>query len=164
MTRKNSIGRGIRGAVAAGAVLAAFGAAAPACLSRPIEPVEPRNCLRGFPMLARGKGAPGNSVDEYLNARSCVRGGESHVIGRAFVAESRRNGPVHRESIAAEGKTQLCQGRRPFVAAMGHGPEVGDGQMTFAVGGIGRWGHGRRIGCPHRRAHQSPPACAGNAR
>jgi hypothetical protein len=53
MTGRSSMARtGIR-AVAAGLVLAAFGAAAPACLSRPIEPVEPRTTSTTVERLAQ---------------------------------------------------------------------------------------------------------------
>ena len=49
-----------------------------------------------------------------------------------------------------EGDPQLRQRRGPFVAAVRHRPQIGDGQVAFAVGGVGRGRDRRRIGRPHR--------------
>ena len=56
-----------------------------------IEPVQPRNRFRRLDMLPRRKGAAGHAVDEDLDARLAMRWGQPHVIGRALVAECRRD-------------------------------------------------------------------------
>ena len=61
-------------------------------------------------------------------------------------------GRAPRNALARERDPQLRQRRRPFVAAVRHGAQVGDGQVALAVGRVGRRGDGRRIGRPHRRS------------
>jgi len=47
-----------------------------------------------------------------------------------------RNRPVDRKSLPGKGEPELGQGRRPFMAAMGHCLQIGDRQVAFAVDGV----------------------------
>ena len=103
-------------------------------------------------MLARREGAAGNAIDEDLDSRLAVRRRQPHVVGRALVAERRRHRPVHGEMRGiGERQPKLRQRRRPFVAAVRHGAQIGDGQVALAVAGVGRRRDRRRIRRPHRR-------------
>ena len=63
---------------------------------------------------------------------------QAHMIGRAFVAKGRGDGPMHGKGAGVgKGEAQLRQGLGPFMAAMRHGDEIGDGQVGASVGGIG---------------------------
>src|SRR3546814_7188869 len=61
----------------------------------------------------------------------------------SFVAEGGGDGAVHREGGMGKGEPQLCERALPFVAAVRHRHQVGDGQMAFAVGAVGRGRDGR---------------------
>ena len=72
------------------------------------------------------------------------------MIGGALVAEGACDRLVHGETgVVREGEAELGQRLRPFVAAMGHRAQIGDGEVAAAVGGVGGRGDGRRIGRPH---------------
>ncbi len=102
-----------------------------------------------------GKGPPRHAVDEDLDARRVVARAQPHMIGRALVAEGRGDGRVHREMrVVGEGEAELRQRRRPFVAAVRHRPQVGDGEVAAAVRRVRRGRDGRGIGRPHRRGRE----------
>jgi hypothetical protein len=116
------------------------------------QPVEPGDGSAGLTVLAGGEGAAGNAVDEDLDARRVVRRGQPHVVGGTLVAERGGDGGVDREvTVVGEGDAQLRERVGPFVAAMRHRYEVGDGQVAAPVSRIGRWRDGRGVGRPHRR-------------
>jgi hypothetical protein len=101
-------------------------------------------------MLAGRKGAAALAVDEDFDAFFSVRGAEPHVVGGAFVAEGRRHGPMDLEMLAArKGEAELRIGVRPFMASVGHRPQIGDGEVAEPVVGVGRGRDGRGIGRPH---------------
>ena len=54
------------------------------------------------------------------------------------------------DELVGEGKAQLLHRVRPFLRAVGHGDEVGRGQVAAAVRRIGCWRDGRGVGGPHR--------------
>ena len=121
-----------------------------------IEPVEPRDRLRCLDMLAGGEGAAAT------RHRRTPRRPARHAPAPAACdwPRPRRRTPAApgrapRNAVVGEGQPQLRQRRRPFVAAVRHGLQVGDGQVALAVGGVGRGLDGRGIGRPHRRgAHR----------
>ena len=123
---------------------------------RRIETIEPGDGARRLFMLARGEFSPAHAVDEDLDARRVVAGAEAHMIGRALVAEGGGHRLMDREmGRVGEGEPELGQRLRPFVAAMRHGPQIGDGQVAAAVLRVRRGGDRRGIGRPHRRGRQS---------
>ncbi len=125
-----------------------------------VEPMQARDRFAGLTMLARREGAAASPidiapVDEDLDSCRIVRRGEPHVIGGALVAERRRHGVMHREMTRIpEGDAQLRQRPRPFMAAMRHGDEVGDGEMASPVRRVRGRRDRRGIGGPHRRGGQ----------
>ena len=73
-----------------------------------IEPVQPRDRLRRLDMLARREGAARHAIDEDLDAGLAMRRRQPHVIGRALVAERRRDRRVDREMRAIAKATRSC--------------------------------------------------------
>ena len=121
-----------------------------------VQAMQPRHRLARFDMLARGEGPARLAVDEDFNAGQVVPFAQAHMIGRAFIAKGRRHGIMHGKSArVGEGEAQLGQRLRPFMAAMRHGDEVGDGQMRAAVPGIGGGRYRRGIGGPHGGSRHS---------
>jgi len=55
-------------------------------------------------MLPGGEGAARYAVDKDLDPGLAVGWGQPHMIGRAFIAERSRHGPMNRESIVGEGQ------------------------------------------------------------
>ena len=85
-------------------------------------------------MLAGGEGAAADAVDEHLDPRLAVRRRRAaydwpRPRRRRWPAPARapRNAPL------GEGEAELRQRLRPFVAAVRHGAQIGDGQMAAAV-------------------------------
>ena len=77
---------------------------------------------------------------------------QSHVIGRALIAERQRDRTMYRKMARiGEGDEQLIQRCAPLEAAVRHRPQVGDGQMASAVGRVRGRGDRRCIGRPHGR-------------
>ena len=73
-------------------------------------------------------------------------------------------GPVSVPDVPQGGVVATGQRPRPFVAAVGHGLQVGDGEVASAV--VSCRGRGRRWrrGGPHRRGGESGRAKRGSAR
>ena len=116
-----------------------------------VEPVDAGNRLARLAVLAGGVGAARLAIDEDFHARRIVAGAQPHVVGRALVAEGGGDRGVHGEvRVIGEGKLQLRQRLAPFMAAVGHRHEVGDGEVAASVGGVSRGRDGRGIGGPHR--------------
>ena len=101
-------------------------------------------------MLARREAPAADTIDENFDTRAVVPAAQPHVVCGTFVAEGRRHGLVHGKSGVRESQTELGECSRPFVAAMRHGDEVGDGEVAFAIGAVGRGRHGRGVRGPHR--------------
>ncbi len=72
------------------------------------------------------------------------------MVGRALIAERRGDRGMNFERVMRESQLELRQRAGPFVAAMAHRDQIGDGHMAFAVGAVwyGRYRCG--IGGPHR--------------
>src|SRR3546814_1284687 len=67
------------------------------------------------------------------------------MMGRARVAKGGGNGAMHGKGGAVgKSEAQLGERLRPFMAAMRHGDEIGDGQMRAPVRRVGRGRDGRR--------------------
>ena len=58
-------------------------------------------------------------------------------------------------ALVGEGEAELGERLGPFVAAVRHRPQIGDGEVAAAVGGVGGGRDGRGIGRPHRRGGES---------
>ena len=76
------------------------------------------------------------------------------MVGGALVAEGTRHGRVDAEGSVGKGELELAQRFRPFVAAVRHRLEIGDGQVAAAVRRVGRGRDGGGVGGPHRRGGQ----------
>ena len=113
--------------------------------------MQPGDRLGRFDMLPCREGAARYAVNEDLDAGLAICGREPHVVGRAFVAECCRDRAVNLERARCERQSELRQRRRPFVAAVRHGPEVRNRQVAFSVLRLGRRRDGRGIRRPHRR-------------
>ena len=118
---------------------------------RGVKPVQPRNRLRRLDMLPRRESAADHAVNEDLQPRHAVPGGKPHVVGRAFIAERRRNRSVDGKGLPGERDFELSERRRPFMASVRHRPQVRDGQVALAVGGVRRGRYRGGVRGPHRR-------------
>ena len=108
----------------------------------------------GDPQSAQPDGPAGVELG-HLDPRLGVAGRQPHVVGRALVAEGRRNRRMDGEAaLVGEGEPELGQRRRPFVAAMGHRPQVGGGEVAAAVRRVGRGRDGGGVGGPHCRGRK----------
>ena len=77
------------------------------------------------------------------------------MVGRAFVAERGGDRRVDGEArLVGEGEAELGEGLGPFVAAMRHGPQIGDGEVAAAVGRVRGGRDGGGVGRPHRRGRE----------
>src|SRR3546814_12927485 len=65
---------------------------------------------------------------------------QPHMVRRPLVAEGGGDGRMNLKGLIGEGKAELRERAWPFVAAVRHGDEVGNGQMAFAVGAVGGGG------------------------
>lgn len=111
-----------------------------------------RHGRRSAPALAGREGARDvrRPMDEHLDPRRAVVGGQPQVIGRPLVAEGGGHRLVDgKEAGVAKGQAQLGERSRPFVRAMGHGGQVGHRQVHAAVGRVGRGRNGGGVRCPH---------------
>jgi hypothetical protein len=116
-----------------------------------IEAVQPGDRAARLDMLAGGKGAAADAVDEDLDAGRAVARRKAHMVGGALVPERRRHRRVDGEMPRiGEGETKLGKRLRPFMAAVGHRHQIGGSEVAAAVGGVRRGRDGRGIGRPHR--------------
>src|SRR3546814_10974372 len=102
-------------------------------------------------MLARREASAANAIDENLDALAVMPAAQPHMVRRPLVAEGGGDGRMNLKGRIGEGKAELRERAWPFVAAVRHGDEVGNGQMAFAVGAVGGGGEGRGVRGPHRR-------------
>ena len=102
------------------------------------DTVDSRHSLRCLNMLAGREGAAAAPVNKYFDASRAMIGTKPHMIGRPFIAKWGRDGPMNREAGVGKGNLQLRQCALPFMAAVGHRYEIGDGQMASAVPRIRR--------------------------
>src|SRR3546814_20053850 len=107
----------------------------------------PRDCPARLLMLARGKRAARDAVDEYLDARRVMCARHPHMIGSPLVPEGWGHGSMNREvALIGEGQPPLRQRDRPFLAALRHGDAIVDRQFTASVRFVGPGGDPPRLG------------------
>ena len=117
--------------------------------------VQARYGFRRFDMLTCGKGSARHAVDKDLDAGAIVAGTNSHMIGRTFVAKGWRDRRMHGKMVwIGKCKPKLLERPRPFMAAMRHGLQIGDGQVAKSIDCVGRGRDCRGIGRPHRGSGQ----------
>src|SRR3546814_3427916 len=92
---------------------------------------------------------------------------QAHMIGRALIAKGGGNGAMHGKGGAVgKGEAQLGERLRPFMAAMRHGDEIGDGQMRAPVRRVGRGRDGdrksTRLNSSHLCASRMPSSACKN--
>ena len=101
-------------------------------------------------MLPRRKDSAGNAVDEDFDARLAMRRASRIWLAAPSSPKAGGTGAWTAKAWSANASLELRERRRPFVASVRHGPQVGDGQVAFAVGSVRRGRDRGSVRRPHR--------------